>query len=395
MAATDLLSRTLFAPRTSRARARCCAALVALLMPALSWSAVLPDDRIDVLYHGYDGGGAQIDGPSVLVRKQFANKVSVYANYYVDMVSSASIDVLATASEYTEERKEYSVGADYLRDKTTISASFTKSDESDYTAETMSFSISQDFFGDLSTLTLGFSKGDDEVRNNADPDFKDTIDRRQYRIELSQILTRSWIVSLAAETVVDEGFLNNPYRSVRYLDAGSGTGYSYQQEIYPGTRNSDAFALRSKYFLPWRAALSAEFRHFSDSWGIEAFNGEISYLHPFKNGVTLELRYREYQQDAADFYSDLFAFQNAQNFMARDKELSTYTSTTYGLGASYEINLDKYKLWGDRIRFSLYWDHMEFRYDDFRNVLVGGTPGSEPLYSFDADVYRAFVSLWY
>src|SRR5690606_8342391 len=113
------------------------------------------------------------------------------------------------------------VGADYLRDKTTMSASFTKSDESDYTAETMSFSISQDFFGDLSTLTLGFSKGDDEVRNNADPDFKDTIDRRQYRIELSQILTRSWIVSLAAETVVDQGFLNNPYRSVRYLDASS------------------------------------------------------------------------------------------------------------------------------------------------------------------------------
>ena len=69
-------------------------------------AAVLPDERIDVLYHGYDGGGAEINGPSILVRKNLGASVSVAANYYVDMVSSASIDVQATASPYSEERKE-------------------------------------------------------------------------------------------------------------------------------------------------------------------------------------------------------------------------------------------------------------------------------------------------
>ena len=67
---------------------------------------VLPEDRVDVLLHSFDGGGVTIQGPSLLVRKQFAQKFSVSANYYIDKVQSASIDVITTASPYTEERKQ-------------------------------------------------------------------------------------------------------------------------------------------------------------------------------------------------------------------------------------------------------------------------------------------------
>ncbi len=56
------------------------------------------------------------------MRKSIGKSVSVVANYYVDMVSSASIDVITTASPYTEERTQYSLAADYLRGNTTASA---------------------------------------------------------------------------------------------------------------------------------------------------------------------------------------------------------------------------------------------------------------------------------
>lgn len=56
-------------------------------------AAVLPEDRVDAMYHSYDGGGMSIDGPSILIRKKVSKAVSVSANYYVDSVSSASIDV--------------------------------------------------------------------------------------------------------------------------------------------------------------------------------------------------------------------------------------------------------------------------------------------------------------
>src|SRR5690606_29669090 len=130
--------------------------LTALL--ALTWSqragaAVLPDDRADVLYHRYEGGGVTIDGPSVLVRKKFAEKYSVSANYYVDMVSSASIDVVTTASPYEEQRDQASLGFDMLNGKTQYSVNLTGSDENDYTASTASFDLSQDLFGHLTNVS--------------------------------------------------------------------------------------------------------------------------------------------------------------------------------------------------------------------------------------------------
>ena len=92
--------------------------LCLLALATLSWlscghAAVLPEDRADALYHRYDGGGVTIDGPSLLVRKQVAKNVSVAANYYVDSISSASIDVVTQGSPYIEQRTQWSGSVDY------------------------------------------------------------------------------------------------------------------------------------------------------------------------------------------------------------------------------------------------------------------------------------------
>ncbi len=217
-------------------------ASLALAASGVAHAAVLPDDRADVLYHRYDGGGVTIDGPSLLLRKKFAEKYSVSANYYMDMVSSASIDVMTTASPYKEERTQGSLAFDMLQGKTQYSVSYTLSDESDYTANTASFDLSQDMFGDLTTVSFGFSQGWDEVRKRGDNAFQESVDRRNYRFGLQQIVTPRLMVGLNYEVITDEGYLNNPYRSVRYLDDTSARGYSYQPELYPQTRTSNAIA---------------------------------------------------------------------------------------------------------------------------------------------------------
>ena len=182
---------------------------------------------------------------------------------------------------------------------------------------------------------------------------------------------------------------------MRYLDESGGSlGYSYEAELYPNTRNSDAIALRAMYYLPYRAALRFEGRYFSDSWGITSDNIELRYIHPFKEQWIFEAKYRVYNQEQADFYSDLFPFKEATNFRARDKELSTYSNTSFGLGVSYEIR-SPYLKWFNKSTVNLYWDHMQFDYDNFRDVTVGGEVGAEPLYSFDADVIRFYFSFWY
>ena len=357
------------------------------------FGGVLPEDRADAMYHEYKGGGVTIHGPSVLLRKKIGENVSVSGNYYVDSVTSASIDVVTTASKYSEKRTEESVSVDYLHGGTTMSGGYTTSSESDYQAKTANFSVSQDMFGDLTTLTLGYTRGWDEVGRNGDPAFQETADRRSYSVALSQILTKNLLVALSWEAVTDEGFLNNPYRSVRYADS-SAKGYSYQAERYPNTHTSNAFAVRGRYYLPYRAAVHAEYRYYTDSWGIKAWNAELGYTHPIGERWILDLSYRYYTQTHADFYSDLFPYADAQNFLARDKELSTFTSQSIGFGATYQFLSDWHFL--QKGTLNLDYNHVMYNYDDFRDLRNSSArPGQEPLYSYSANIIRLFISVWY
>jgi hypothetical protein len=367
--------------------------LLLLVICSEVFAAVLPEERADLLYHSYDGGDVEIDGPSLLVRKNLGNSVSMGLNHYVDNVTSASIDVVVTASEYTEERTENSVSIDYLQHKSTMSFGYTTSEESDFDATTYSVGISQDMFGDLTTVSIGFAFGDNTISQNGNDDFEEEATVRSYRLGLSQIFTRDLVMAFTLETITDEGYLNNPYRSVRYRDPDSGNGYSFQPEIYPETRTSNAFAVRGNYYLEQRAAVHAGLRVFEDSWGIDATTYEFGYTLPYEDDWIFEARLRLHDQSGAEFYSDLFPFQDAQNFLARDKELSSFTSTTIGLGTSYDFG----RAWTmiERGSLNLELDWIRFDYDDFRDLTKSGDVGNEPLYTFDARVTRIYLSFWF
>ena len=371
--------------------------VLAMAVLSTAHAGVLPDDRADVLYHLYDGGGVEIDGPSVLVRKKVGKSVSLVGNYYVDMVSSASIDVITTASPYTEERTQWSLGMDYLRGNTTMRVGYTSSVENDYDAETFAFSVSQDMFGDLTTLTLSYALGDDLVRKADDPMFEQPLDRQIYGVGVSQILTKNMIAALNFETITEEGYLNNPYRSVRYFDANSALGYSFEPELYPNTRTSNALGIRTRYFLPYRAAIEGEYRFFIDTWDIEGHTASITYIHPWGDW-TFTGKYRYHDQTGAHFYRDLFARAQETNFRGRDKELSPLTSHTIKLQAAYEfISDDGTEAWGfiKRAKVTASLNLLTVDYHDFSDLTALAPIGEEPLYQLDADIFQIFVSFFY
>jgi len=355
---------------------------------------VLPEDRADVLYHSYDGGGVKVTGPSILVRKGDNKTFSVSGNYYTDSISSASIDVVSQGSPYSESRVQKSLSVDYLHADTKMTLGYTNSDESDYKADTANFSISQSMFGDLTTVTLGYARGWDEVSKNRDTTFGTrNVDRRNYQVGLSQILTKNLLLTLNYEVVEDEGFLNNPYRSVRYLASPTTTGS--QPEVYPRTHTSNAVAANFRYYLPYGAAVGLGYRYYTDDWSVDAHTAELNYTQRFRDRWTLELDYRYYTQSDADFYSDLFPRPDAQNFLARDKELSRFSDQSAGISLSYEFLHDG---WGfiEKATASLAYRRLWFKYDNFRDTTVTGVvPGTEPLYEFQADVIQAYLSVWY
>lgn len=369
-----------------------CLLLIAAISPR-GEAGVLPEDRSDLLYHLYSGGGVEIDGPSILVRKKVGSSLSFVGNYYVDMISSASIDVVTTASPYDEERKQWSLGMDYLRGNTTMSMSYTSSVESDFDAKTYSFGISQDMFGDMTTLSLTYAYGDDLVGRSDDPTFERDAKRQLYGIGLTQILTRNLITTLNIETITDEGYLNNPYRTVRYADPNNAIGYSYEPELYPNTRTTNAIGMRARYYLPYRAALQAEYRFFTDTWDITSHTAALSYVHPWRDWV-FEIKYRWHDQTGAHFFEDLFARSEATNFRGRDKELSPLTSQTVKFFASYEFMSNGWNfLEKGTVNFSA--DLLSIDYDEFRDLRGSEPVGEEPLYHLDANIIQIFVSFWY
>jgi hypothetical protein len=370
---------------------------------------VLAEDRADVLYHRYSGGNVTIDGPSVLVRKKIGEKFAASANYYMDFVTSASIDVQLSASKYKEERTQKSLGLEYLNGKSTYSIGVIGSDESDYVADTAYFSLSQDLFGDLTTVSLTYRRGWNDVFRNVkdangarirDPGFQDQVDTRAYAVGLSQILTRNLILGANYEVITDEGFLNSPYRSVRYVSPSDPTGFALQAEVYPRTHTSNAASVRARYYLPYRAAIEGSYRFFTDTWGVDAHTVDINYTHPAFRRWVFDGRVRYYRQTAADFYSDLFPRRDFANFLARDKELSTFNSVTLGVGAAYEFNFPWVSKWLQKSTLNARVDHLIIRYDDFRDATVtdpgNGIPaGSEPLYELNATVLQLFLSVWF
>jgi hypothetical protein len=54
--------------------------VAAAVLLGVARAGVLPDDRADLMYHRYEGGGLTVDGPSVLVRKKFGDHVSAAYN---------------------------------------------------------------------------------------------------------------------------------------------------------------------------------------------------------------------------------------------------------------------------------------------------------------------------
>jgi hypothetical protein len=105
---------------------------------------------------------------------------------------------------------------------------------------------------------------------------------------------------------------------------------------------------------------------------------------------------RWYTQTHADFYSDLFPYANYQNFMARDRELASFTDWTLGAGASYQFNVPGAP-WISKSTANVRYDHLLIDYKDFRNALLASQygAGNEPLYKLNANIFQIFVSIWF
>lgn len=259
------------------------------------------------------------------------------------------------------------------------------------------FSVSANYYADIVT------SASIDVESYGSPYVEDRLIRTNYRLSLSQILTKKLVMGINLESIHEEGYLQNPYRKSSILMpndfALTDRQGTWEEEHYPDTRISDAASLRFKYYLPYRAALRAEYRHYTDTWGISGNNIEVGYTHPVEGlNLILDMRYRQYQQDAALFFIDFLDASNGEevpSYHGRDKELAEYSTSSFGVGLKWEL-LSRGWWMFDKAFISLNYDHISFKYDNYRTATAEGYAlGQEPLYEFDAGVTRIFFTAVY
>jgi len=369
--------RTLAGARAQSAEgARLAGLLGGVLAAAGADAAELPEDRADTMFHLYDGGGVTALGPAVLIRKSLFDRFSLSGSYYVDMVSNASIDVVTTASPYHETRKEAGLGLDYVYHDSSISLSGTHSKEPDYSADSASLDVSQDVFGGMTTVSVGYTRGWDTVGKYGSS-LAAPANHWQYRLGVTQVLTRRWLMSLNLESVSDDGYLQSPYRVARVFGAAV-------PERDPSTRTGRAALLRVAGDIGSRGAVRVQYRYFWDTWGIGAHTAELGYSRHWGDRWLVDGYVRYYRQDHALFYSDNFTRQ--MTYMSRNRQLSTFWDAGPGLKASYSAGRIASRF---DIKVTTAYQWMRFQYRDFSDIRTG-----KP-YSFDANVAEIFVSATY
>jgi hypothetical protein len=334
----------------------------------------LPEDSAEGMYHLYKGGGVTASGPALLVRKSLADRVSLSAQYYVDSVSNASIDVVTTASPYKEKRTEYGFSADYAVRDSMITLSTTSSKEPDYTADATSLDISQETFGGMTTVNLGFTRSLDRVGKRGDAAFFDYAKHWHYRLGVTQILTPQWLMSANLEAISDDGFLGNAYRAARVFGATV-------PERNPRTRTSRALKFRLIGDLGSRDAVRAEYRYFWDTWAIKAHTVEGGYSRYFGDHWLADAFVRAYSQNKALFYSDNATEQTT--YVSRNRQLSTFNS--YGLGGKVAYTLKRVP--GQyEVKANAAYELVRFKFKDFTDLRSGSQ------YGYTANVLQLFVS---
>jgi hypothetical protein len=369
---------------------------IALGLCLLSARAALADDRAEVSTSVFeekragDKGGLTVIHPQADVGTDIGSHVSLDAGYSADAVSGATstvyqVDAVSTATTFSDVRHEGTVALGFKGRRSKISFSGTVGSERDYLSRQIGGDASIDLPGRNTTVELAYSHSFDTVCDKDNGDvmplerraltgadqcakkdlifskdlpgttiWKDlSIDTAQFT--LTQNLTPTTNMQVAAYGQVLEGFQSNPYRRVRI-------GGNSPQENIPDTRARWSLTTRINKFLPkLHSAVHFGVRFYDDTWRVIGGDAELGYSQYIGNSLLLKFHARVYQQTAAKFFKDAFFYETestAGQYYTGDRELSPVRSAMVGAKITViSVGGDK-PVWGlfDKLDFNVKGD---------------------------------------
>jgi hypothetical protein len=170
---------------------------------------------------------------------------------------------------------------------------------------------------------------------------------------LTQAMSRHWLLQLTYSASYVKGYQTDPYRILSVVDPTTGAPQSYVYEKRPRHRFRQSITLANKFaFGPTTTSLSGRYYH--DSWGIDAYDGEIDERIDLTGSFYIKPGFRYYHQNAASFFTNyLLAGASRPGYASSDSRLGRFNATTYDLMVGYKFTKDaEFYVEGDRYKQS-------------------------------------------
>jgi hypothetical protein len=320
----------------------CRLSLAALALPGLLQDASA--GRVEETYNGDFQYGhyaessqrMEVDIFEGAISAPIGKSMTASVNLVRDVISGASprynranaqgeIKQILSGATIREQRDAISSSLNYFFDKAALGIGGGFSRENDYTSRYVNTNASIDLNNKLTTLNFGASWAFDIIeptdREITEPDgnndFKSSKTRsktsQQYLLGVSQVIDKDSLIQSNITFGYHSGYLSDPYKLVYFVDEG------LNPAVRPGEKFQWAWLTQYvRHFQQFNsAALHADYRFYTDDWGINAHTVEFSWHQPIADGWQIIPRFRYYSQDQADFY---------QPFVAAGQQATNYSS---------------------------------------------------------------------
>ncbi len=256
---------------------------------------------------------------------------SLGAHVLVDVISTASVDVISAATpSFDEVRVEFGATAGiFITPEVELDVGFTHSAEGDWLAYLPSATLAFDLFERNTRLDVGYGLAYNQVGRANDPTFDEQLLAHTAEAGITQVLGRGTVGGLRYTFRSASGWQSSPYRTVTLRD-GSTSFF----ERHPDTRLRHAVVAHLIQHVADGVGMFLSYRFYGDDWGILSHTGTAELRFATDSGFGVRLRARGYYQDDAYFWHE--QYDAPLKFMSSDRELSAFWDLGGGVKLSYE-----------------------------------------------------------
>jgi len=283
---------------------------------------------------------------------------NVGASYLIDVVTSASPDVVSTASRrFSDTRHAVSLSGGYKPSRFGFDAAASYSAEADYISRAARVGLLGDFYDKRVTPRIAFGRVQDtNGRSGAGfDDYSRTFYTNEIDAGATFVLSPTSIFVAGLSAQFERGDQSKLYRLIPMFD----TDTSVPIGASVASVNANRLAVRPFEQLPLerdRYALAGRFakrvgtstfrleeRFYRDSWTILASTTDLRYIMSLGSRLSVWPHVHLHAQTAANFYQRAYTAEIAPvvqvpTFRTTDRELSPFISLTGGGGARYELS---------------------------------------------------------